>query len=126
MSIFYLAAREFVYNHYHYKIPNRLLWLVIRASCAWALARYISTTRSLILRQKTSLSEVAFTRISVLMICLKLVILYMLPAFYNLVLNYYEVNLGFTKIFKGKLEGFPEFCDGSLPVREVTPILGTI
>ncbi|NMB37495.1 MAG: hypothetical protein GX993_05590 [Bacteroidales bacterium] len=127
---FYLAAREFVYNHYHYKIPNRITVVGYSsgASGAWALARYISLHKEFNIKAKDifvgggvfhpdlCINDLFETRYS----------LYAASPYIIWSLNYYEnLNLDFTKIFKGKLlEGFPEFCDGSLPVREVTPILG--
>lgn len=128
---FYLAAKEFIYNHYQYKLPNKitLFGYSLGASGAWSLARHLSFHNELGVDVKDIFigGGVYYPEIYAKDLFERG---YAKNAFAPLVLwslNYYEnLNLDFTQIFKGKLlEGFPELCDGYKKVGEVTSYIGT-
>ncbi len=128
---FYLAAKEFVYNHYHYNLPRRIILFgySLGASGAWSFARHLSLNKELGINvtdifigggpyyPDLCLKDLFKNRYS----------LYAAGPYIIWSLNYYEnLNLDFTNIFKGKLlEGFPEFCNGNRGVREITSYIGT-
>ncbi|MGI5847435.1 MAG: hypothetical protein ACOX5T_05370 [Candidatus Cryptobacteroides sp.] len=127
----YLAAKEFIYNHYHYKLPQKitLFGYSLGASGAWSFARYLTLHKELNVTVKDifigggvyypelygkDIFETRYTE-------------YAAAPYVLWSLDYYEnLNLDFTKIFKGKLlDGFPELCDGHKGVRDVTAYIGT-
>lgn len=128
---FYLAAREFIYNRYHYKLPRRIILFgySLGGSATWSLARYLSIHKESEISVKDifvgggpyypdlCMEDLFESRYSE----------YASGPFILWSLNYYDnLNLDFTKIFKGKLlEEFPELCDGSRSVPYVTSYIGT-
>lgn len=128
---FYLAAREFIYNRHHYKLPKNiyLLGYSLGGSAIWSMARYLTIHKEFGIGVKDIfvgggpyypdlfMKNIFESRNSN----------YASIPFILWSLNYYEnLNIDFTKIFKGKLlDEFPSLCDGHKGLKDVTSYIGT-
>ncbi len=128
---FYLAAKEFIYNQYQYKLPNRitLFGYSLGASGALALDRYLTLHEELGIEVKDIFigGGAYYPELFIKDLFESCYSEYAVGPYVLWSLNYYEnLNLDFAQIFKGKLlEEFPELCNGSRMIGEVTPYLGS-